>query len=67
MPIYAVTIEIRRIYEVEVTALNDVDLFKWNEGKDNNLPEATRLKLSQAEWVGDLRSQVNEIIEIEEM
>ncbi len=67
MPTYLVTIEIRRIYEVEVTAPDDVDLFRWNEGKDNNLPEATKLKLSQAEWVGDLKSQVNEIIEIEEM
>lgn len=64
MPDYLVTIEIKRTFELWVSAPDDEAIFKWGEGKDNNLSESTKIKLSQAEWIGEKTNEQAEIIEV---
>ncbi|BAQ65564.1 hypothetical protein [Geminocystis sp. NIES-3709] len=59
---FLATIEIVSRYEVLVNAPDDRTLFAWNEGGE--LPEATKLKLNQVQWIGNLVSETKKVIEV---
>ena len=63
MPEYLVMIEIRRVYEMCVTAPDDTAIFEYQE-KPLRLSEVELDKLKSAELYGKLISRSDEVIEI---